>query len=121
MSGFSFWEFFFICLIGLVVLGPKRLPQVANQLGSWIGQARRMTRVLKRQLEEELDLDRELRVRPNISHPPPRDDDSYSPLHEQPSAGVDAELSVSTGDGPAATDTAGDGTAASDRDERRDT
>ena len=33
MSGIGFWEFFFLCMIGLVVLGPKRLPQVANQLG----------------------------------------------------------------------------------------
>ena len=28
-------------LIGLIVLGPERLPRVANQLGSWLGQARR--------------------------------------------------------------------------------
>lgn len=87
MSGIGFWEFFFLCMIGLVVLGPKRLPQVANQLGTWIGQARRMTRILKRQLEEELDLGKDLDIRPNIapvSHPPPRDDDSYSPLHQQP-------------------------------------
>ena len=89
MSGIGFWEFFFLCMIGLVVLGPKRLPQVANQLGTWIGQARRMTRVLKRQLEEELDLGSELNVRPSITparHPPPRDDDGYSPLHQQPAA-----------------------------------
>ncbi|MEM9209734.1 MAG: hypothetical protein AAGA61_10835, partial [Pseudomonadota bacterium] len=33
------------------------LPQVANQLGSWLGQARRMTRMMKRQLEDEINLD----------------------------------------------------------------
>ena len=96
MSGIGFWEFFFLCMIGLVVLGPKRLPQVANQLGSWVGQARRMTRVLKRQLEEELDLGKDLNIRPSIapvSHPPPRDDDSYSPLHQQP-ASTTAGISV---------------------------
>jgi len=57
MSGASFQKFFLLIIIGLVVLGPKRLPQVANQIGSWLGQARRMTRMMKRQLEDEINLD----------------------------------------------------------------
>lgn len=57
MSGASFQEFFLLLIIGLVVLGPKRLPQVANQIGSWLGQARRMTRMMKRQLEDEINFD----------------------------------------------------------------
>lgn len=93
MSGIGFFEFLILCMIGLVVLGPKRLPQVASQLGSWVGQARRLTRSLKRQLEEELDFEEELNLGPTIhsrstppaSHPPPRDDDTYSPMHEPPS------------------------------------
>ena len=55
MSGIGFWELIILSLIGLIVLGPKRLPQVANQLGEWIGQAKRMTRVMRRQLEEEIE------------------------------------------------------------------
>jgi len=57
MSGIGFSELLILFMIGLIVLGPERLPRVANQLGTWLGQARRMTRVMKRQLEEELDLD----------------------------------------------------------------
>ncbi len=57
MSGASFQEFLLLLIIGLVVLGPKRLPQVANQIGSWLGQARRMTRMMKRQLEDEINVD----------------------------------------------------------------
>lgn len=103
MSGIGFWEMIFLCLIGLVVLGPKRLPEVASQLGSWVGQARRMTRVLKRQLEEELDFEKELNIHPGATyHPPPRDDDTYSPLHGQPqSAGATLDL-----DEPGDTDSA---------------
>lgn len=56
MSGIGFWELIILFLIGLIVLGPKRLPQVANQLGEWIGQAKRMTRVMRRQLEEEIEI-----------------------------------------------------------------
>ena len=90
MSGPSFWEFLLICMIGLIVLGPKRLPQVANQVGTWIGHARRMTRTLKRQLEEELELEKPLNVRPSIQYVPPRDDDSYSPLHKPSSLSAGA-------------------------------
>ena len=113
MAGIGFWEFFFLCMIGLVVLGPKRLPQVANQLGTWVGQARRMTRVLKRQLEEELDLGKDLSVRPNIapvSHPPPRDDDSYSPLHQQPAATTAGAAVDTLAASDAAEEDAGDST-----------
>jgi len=100
MSGIGFSEFLILCMIGLIVLGPKRLPKVANQVGSWVGQARRMTRVMRRQLEEELNFDKDLNIKPNInpaSHRPPNDDDSYSPLHDTPPktvAGVDIAAEV---------------------------
>lgn len=64
MSGVGFWELIFLFLIGLIVLGPERLPRVAQQLGGWLGQARRMTRVMKRQLEDELDLNKPLNIQP---------------------------------------------------------
>ncbi|MDX1509147.1 MAG: Sec-independent protein translocase protein TatB [Woeseiaceae bacterium] len=83
MSGPSFAEFLLLCVIGLIVLGPKRLPEVATRIGKWVGQARRMTRTLKRQLDEELNLEKQLSIEPTI-HAPPHDDDTYSPLHAQP-------------------------------------
>ena len=55
MSGIGFWELIILFLIGLIVLGPKRLPHVANQIGEWIGQAKRMTRWMRRQLYEEVE------------------------------------------------------------------
>jgi Tat protein translocase TatB subunit len=93
MSGIGFSEILILCLIGLIVLGPERLPRVANQIGGWVGQARRMTRMMRRQLEEELDFDKDLNIKPTI-HQTPNDDDSYSPLHSQPTrtvAGVEIE------------------------------
>jgi sec-independent protein translocase protein TatB len=102
MSGVGFFELVILFLIGLVVLGPKRLHTVATQLGSWVGQARRMTRAMKRQLEDELDLGDDLKSVKNIASDikgikddfvdelkigpeaayVPRDDDSYSPVHD---------------------------------------
>ncbi len=80
MSGVGFSEFLILCLIGLIVLGPRRLPRVANQIGRWVGQARRMTRVMRRQLEEELNFDEDLNIKPPRHSPPtvdePADDSS---------------------------------------------
>jgi sec-independent protein translocase protein TatB len=126
VSGPSFWEFLLICMIGLVVLGPKRLPQVAQQIGTWIGHARRMTRTLRRQLEEELELDKSLNVRPPVRHAPPRDDVTYSPLHPRPS--LDASKAGGVRDdgtvtGPAADEStapeAGAGAAGADSEQRQ--
>ncbi len=89
MSGIGFWELIILFLIGLIVLGPERLPRVANQLGSWLGQARRMTRIMKRQLEEELDLNKQLDIKPPPSIKPKNDqDDTYSPAHDADSVGT---------------------------------
>jgi len=62
--GFS--ELILLFVIGLLVLGPEKLPQVANKLGGWVGQARRMTRMLKRQIEEELEFSK---VRETVNQP----------------------------------------------------
>ena len=99
MSGIGFWELIILSLIGLIVLGPERLPRVANQLGSWLGQARRMTRVMKRQLEDELNFEKDLRIKPPNREPSsqptpsiPRDDDDFSAAHE------DGEVGTGVGD-----------------------
>lgn len=55
MFDISFWKLVLIFAVGLVVLGPEKLPRVAAQLGNWAGQARRMARVLTTQLREEME------------------------------------------------------------------
>ena len=80
MTGIAFSELIVLFVIGLVILGPKRLPEVASRIGRWIGQARRMTQQMRRQLEDELGVDRNFNIRPSASHVP-HDDDTYSPAH----------------------------------------
>lgn len=101
MTGVDSSEVILLLIIGLIVLGPKRLPEIANKVGTWVGHARRMTRSLKRQLEEELRFEETPNIRPPVSPPrsptattgplqvdevppahTPNDDDTYSPLHE---------------------------------------
>jgi len=96
MSGIGGSEFLLLCMIGLLILGPERLPRVARQLGSWVGKARQMTRSLQRQLEEEIDAEKNLGFDPKEINPEhmftPRDDDTYSPLHDEEDEGeADAE------------------------------
>lgn len=68
-AGFS--ELVLIFVIGLLVLGPERLPKVAARVGDWVGQARRMTRLLRRQIEEELEF-REIYGKPAAGRTAPR-------------------------------------------------
>lgn len=95
MSSVGFSELLILFLIGLIVLGPERLPRLANQLGTWIGQARRMTRVMKRQLEEELSLEEKKAARapgqaakPVYVTPANDTDDTFSPAHGREDKGT---------------------------------
>jgi len=105
MFGIGGQELVLLMIIGLLVLGPERLPRIANQIGGWLGQARRMTRVMKRQLEEELDLNKPPTIQPppasrepstkpadepptEDEHTLPNDDDEYSPAHGEDDAGT---------------------------------
>jgi len=54
MFDVGFWELVVLFGLGLMVLGPERLPKVAAQLGRWAGQARRMARNLSSQLQDEI-------------------------------------------------------------------
>ncbi len=57
MFDVGFWEIIILFGLGLVILGPERLPKVAIQVGNWAGQARRMARTLTSQMRDELDID----------------------------------------------------------------
>ncbi len=103
MSGVSSAELILLVVLGLVVLGPKRLPEIANKIGSWVGQARRMTRIMRRQLEAELNLDDFNTIQPPkitkqadpaddaIADHIPSDDNTHSPMHEDESTDEESE------------------------------
>ena len=86
MSGIGGSEFILLCLIGLLILGPERLPRVARQIGGWMGKARQMTRSLQRQLEEEVDVKKNFGIDPKDLDPnellKPNENDTFSPLHD---------------------------------------
>lgn len=64
MFDIGFWELVLLGLVGLVVLGPERLPVVARTLGRWLARARRYADNLTSELENELgteDIRRDVR------------------------------------------------------------
>jgi len=75
MFDVGFWELLILFGLGLVVLGPERLPKVAMQVGQWAGRARRMARTLSAQMRAELELDQTIG---GSSYTPPPHAQTYS-------------------------------------------
>ena len=86
MFDVGFWELLIIFGLGLVFLGPERLPRVAGQIGRWVGRARRTANQLRRQLEQEINLDEQKTYRRPPPPPPPQT------RSEEPDEGTDAEV-----------------------------
>jgi sec-independent protein translocase protein TatB len=63
----GFTELLLIFALALIVLGPEKLPKLAQQVGRWVGRARAMARQFREQLEEEAtNLERKFDVDPGI-------------------------------------------------------
>ena len=54
MFDIGFWEIMLIAVMGLVVLGPERLPTAIRTVRSWISGARKLSESVKNELSEEL-------------------------------------------------------------------
>ncbi|HTN88968.1 MAG TPA: Sec-independent protein translocase protein TatB [Sorangium sp.] len=66
MFGFSFGEIVVLILVGIVVVGPRRLPSMMRTAGAWVSKLRRMTTELRTQsgiddLIRQEGLEREIR------------------------------------------------------------
>ena len=56
MFDIGFWELVLIAIVGLVVLGPERLPGAIRNVSRWSGAARRMAASVRDELEQELKI-----------------------------------------------------------------
>ncbi|MGH8547928.1 MAG: Sec-independent protein translocase protein TatB [Methylococcales bacterium] len=54
MFDVGFWELVLIGVVGLIVIGPERLPGFVRVTGFWIGKARRTIASVKDEFKEEL-------------------------------------------------------------------
>jgi len=79
-------ELVLVAIIGLLVLGPQRLPKVAAEIGKWVGRARRTATQLRRQLEREIELS-EIEKPPPPPSPPPAASTTQPPPSAAPPSG----------------------------------
>jgi Tat protein translocase TatB subunit len=89
MFDVGFWEIIILFGLGLVILGPERLPKVAMQVGNWAGQARRMARTLTSQMRDELDIDINQPFSGSTKPNPPYSRPGMDDLNPEPSATFD--------------------------------
>ncbi len=57
MFDIGFWELAIIGIVGLIVIGPDKLPGVARTLGKWVGRTRRLVNQVKTDIDLELKQD----------------------------------------------------------------
>lgn len=57
MFDIGFFELVLIGVMGLIVLGPERLPKAAQKVGSWVGKAKRSMSQFSQQVNRELEID----------------------------------------------------------------
>ncbi len=105
---FSFSELAIIFGLALVVLGPKKLPGLVQQVGRWVGRARHMARQFREQLEQEVNAINEVKpvprnVAPEVGPAAPATPPATEPYHETASTeATGVETHAAPVDSPAA-------------------
>lgn len=108
----GFTEILLILGIALLVLGPEKLPGLAEKVGRWTGRARSMARQLRTQLEHEVTMEEMSRTR--AAQPPPPPAPEATPTTAGPELDLDAMVSGVEPAAPAAEDAAADAAVATD-------
>jgi len=67
MFDFGFSEMVIVAIIGLVVLGPERLPKVARQAGQWLGKLQRYVADVKSDINRQMELDELRKLQSEVS------------------------------------------------------
>lgn len=86
MKRMSFSETIFLFFLALIVFGPKKLPEIARQVGKFMNEFRRASNEFKSQIEQEI-AHLEVEKQPTILPPAPLPGTASRTLHA-----VDAEV-----------------------------
>src|SRR5215471_17884409 len=51
----GFWEMAFLVLLALILFGPKRMPEIARQLGRFVAEFKRASNEFQNQIHQEIN------------------------------------------------------------------
>ena len=78
MLGFSLPEILFLAALGLIVIGPKQLPEVARTVGRFLNELRRTSNSFTEEFKSQMKIDPirfdEKPLPPHYNQPPPAQD-----------------------------------------------
>jgi len=104
MNCMSFSETIFLFFLALIIFGPKKLPEIARQVGKYMNEFKRASNEFKAQIEQEIS-NLEVEQRQTILPPsPPPEGATSRTLNAAPSDAVVAAAPAkedSTGNAPA--------------------
>ena len=81
MFDIGFLELAIIAVVGLIVIGPERLPEVARTVGTWVGKFRRFVSSVKSDIERELRQDEIRKARTGCRSRRTQANHEYRDLH----------------------------------------
>jgi sec-independent protein translocase protein TatB len=82
MFDVGFWEMLLLLALGLIILGPNKLPAVALKIGNYIGKARSLVNSFSRQMRQEIELEPKRPMVPKKTKPPSKSSQEELPLAE---------------------------------------
>lgn len=92
MFDISFAELMIIMIVGLIVLGPERLPVVARTIGHLLGRAQRYVERVKSDLRDEIELDNLRKLQDTVQNNITTFKDSLNKEMSQIQKSADVEL-----------------------------
>jgi len=67
MFDIGFWELVLISIVALLFIGPDQLPSFTRKIGRWLGTARRLVNNTRRELAQELNLEKHTNLDQKLS------------------------------------------------------
>ncbi|WP_409421284.1 Sec-independent protein translocase protein TatB [Pseudaeromonas sp. ZJS20] len=104
MFDIGFWELALVAVIGLLVLGPERLPAAVRLVARWLHTARSTLNNVKQELDRELqisELQQQLKEAQSLQPP---HTDQRPPEEDDPEAAEDAAMAQLRAEDPQASD-----------------